>query len=1122
MKEHSQRMVVSMRHIAVCLIAAASLFLLHETLRAQPLRFAHLDSREGLPQRTVTCLLQDSRGFIWAGTQEGLCRYDGEQFRVYRQSDGPVPTLSDDYILCLFEDDAGMIWVGTLHGLCRFDPRTERWKQYYHERENKNSLSSDRVRALHGSEDGQLWIATTRGLNRMRRDGRIEAVPLRSGENALPHRLQCLAGDSKGTLWIGTGGGGLIALNTSSGTTVEYRAADDALPDDDIRALAFDASERLWVGTAAGGAVRSEDGEFHILPHEGNAPAVVALQPDGEDGMWLGLDGDGVERWNADIRRASAYRHREGLPTGLSSNRVSDLLRDASGNIWIGTSDGGLNRCHPQSLQFHHLRDIGGPAAGADARMVWGMTSDEEGALWIATTDGIHISGHQRRTWRHLGEDMLPDIRALCLRTDRQGRIWAGTQAGLSLFTVREGRVRRLPLPFDDADGLRIMALYEGTNGVMWIGSEKGLLAYDPDRGTLARYLDRVRTQMGPGPVQPLCMAEGHDGRIWVGSSGEGLFCLNPVDGKIDRFVREPGGLASNSISCIHRSADGALWMGTLGSGLQRLDPRDMHFTLLTEADGLANNTVYGVLGDAEERLWISSNRGVTRYDPRTRRCMNFVAADGLQDDEFNLGAYATDADGRLYFGGGNGLNEFYPREIQGNTHPPRVIITGMHVWAPGQGTRSRLLTVADNHRAFTHDESVITMEFAALEYSDPARNAYSWKLEGLQDSWVDTSHVRFAMFTGLPPGEYTFKLRASNNHGVWSEDTAELAFSIMPPWHGSWWFRSLLILTALLLLALLFRGRMRAARERSRQLEDQLQQRSGEVAVLRKDVQEKDAALDETLNALRSTQTKLTYASKMASLGEMTAGIAHEIKNPINFVNNFAFSSVDIADELKEELEKGEEETPLAERIAPLLEELVTSAKKISEHGARVDRIVQSMLLHSHGKAGEPEAVVLNAFLDQYVTLAFHGMRAQVQNFTVTILREYDEAVGQVPIIRQDVARVFVNLLNNAFQAVNEQSSDAGDTYEPTVRVRTRREEENAVVVIEDNGRGVPEALRKKIFEPFFTTKTAGTGTGLGLSLSYEIIVDGHGGTLRYERAELGGACFVIALPVKHVREQG
>ncbi|MDT8322635.1 MAG: ATP-binding protein [Bacteroidota bacterium] len=349
----------------------------------------------------------------------------------------------------------------------------------------------------------------------------------------------------------------------------------------------------------------------------------------------------------------------------------------------------------------------------------------------------------------------------------------------------------------------------------------------------------------------------------------------------------------------------------------------------------------------------------------------------------------------------------------------------------------------------------------------------------------------------------------------------AQLAFTVEAPWWGSWLFRGLVLLVVLTLMLLFFRSRLLAAHRQGHILEERLREQAAELQRRTEEVQLKNEALAESTAALRSAQAKLTYASKMASLGELSAGIAHEIKNPINFVNNFALSSVDIADELKEELEKGGEDAALADRIAPLVDELVTSAQKISEHGARVDRIVQSMLLHSHGKAGEAEPVALNEFIDQYVSLAFHGMRAQVQNFTVTIEREYGDSVGSIPVVRQDIARVFVNLLNNAFQAVNDRSGTENAEYEPIVRVRTREENGFAVVVIEDNGRGVPEKLREKIFEPFFTTKSAGSGTGLGLSLSHEIIVDGHGGTLRYETSELGGACFIITLPVEQVPEE-
>lgn len=276
------------------------------------------------------------------------------------------------------------------------------------------------------------------------------------------------------------------------------------------------------------------------------------------------------------------------------------------------------------------------------------------------------------------------------------------------------------------------------------------------------------------------------------------------------------------------------------------------------------------------------------------------------------------------------------------------------------------------------------------------------------------------------------------------------------------------------------------------------------------------EADLKTARDSLHAAQETLIATDALASLGQLTAGIAHEIKNPMNFVNNFAESTVDIVEELRGELEHviDEQTRPLRERIAPLLDELVTSARKIREHGTRVDGIVRSMLLHSHGKIGQLESVMLNDFLDQYVTLAFHGMRAQIPDFSVTIERVYDPTVDVVSIIRQDLARVFVNLLNNAFQAVDEKSKSIGRSYEPLVRIRTKKMGARTLILFEDNGPGVPEHLRARIFEPFFTTKLEGTGTGLGLALCQQCIVQGHNGAFRYEGSELGGAAFIIDLP--------
>ena len=324
-----------------------------------------------------------------------------------------------------------------------------------------------------------------------------------------------------------------------------------------------------------------------------------------------------------------------------------------------------------------------------------------------------------------------------------------------------------------------------------------------------------------------------------------------------------------------------------------------------------------------------------------------------------------------------------------------------------------------------------------------------------------------------------------------------------------------LLILAAAAIFYLLLQ--LRRTRRRERFLKQRIDERS-EVLTSRADELADDRAeVAELQTELQRAHDKLAYASTLASLGQMSAGIAHEIKNPINFVKNFAESSVDISEELSAEIssDAADAET-LPERIRPLIEELVTNAQKISEHAKRVDRIVQSMLLHSHGRLSEPESTAINEFVDQYVSLAFHGMRAQVQDFTVTIEKSYDERAGAVPIVPQDMARVLVNLLNNAFHAVNQRRlQESAGEYQPRVRVETTRTEKHLEISIEDNGGGIDSALADRIFEPFFTTKDAGSGTGLGLSLSRDIVRKGHGGDLFYEPSTEEGARFMILLPL-------
>jgi signal transduction histidine kinase len=378
----------------------------------------------------------------------------------------------------------------------------------------------------------------------------------------------------------------------------------------------------------------------------------------------------------------------------------------------------------------------------------------------------------------------------------------------------------------------------------------------------------------------------------------------------------------------------------------------------------------------------------------------------------------------------------------------------------------------------------------------------------GLDEGWIDAGARRDAYYTHLDPGEYTFRVIAANSDGLWNQEGASVRFVLEPHFYQSAWFIGLAVFAFLTVGPSFYLYRMRSMKKRRAELEKLVHERTGE--------------LQKTVSNLKETQTQLILSEKMASLGQLTAGIAHEIKNPLNFITNFAVLSQDLTKDLRQELahERDRVDKKRALEIEGILNDLDQNVTKINEHGKRADSIVRGMLLHSRGKAGERQVTDLNALLLEYTNLAYHGMRAQDTSFNVKIETEFDPAVGKVNVVPQDLSRAFLNIVNNACYAANDKRKTAGSGFNPTVRVSARCLDEGVEIRIRDNGNGIPLAIREKIFNPFFTTKPAGAGTGLGLSLSYDIVTQEHKGDIRIDTKEGEYTEFIIVIPKDQVRE--
>ncbi len=571
----------------------------------------------------------------------------------------------------------------------------------------------------------------------------------------------------------------------------------------------------------------------------------------------------------------------------------------------------------------------------------------------------------------------------------------------------------------------------------------------------------------------------------------------------------------------LYEDSKGFIWFGGV-SGLYRMDPIKEEFTIYTKKDGLANEVIYNILEDKHGRFWLSTDEGISRFDPSSKTFRNFDQSSGLQSNEFNFSACVIRETGEFVFGGMHGFNIFHPDSIKDNAYRPPVVISALLRYRASDSSQvyeEDRTVISKKELILRHDEAQLTFEFTAMSFSNPAKNQYAYQLAGFSNQWIPLGTRRNVTFTSLPPGNYVLRVKASNGDNVWNEFPTELLITILPPWWQTWWAYSLYAILVVGAIWSFIAYRSRSLRRENRILEEkvtlrtrQIQNQNTEIVAQKEEIEAQRDHLEQTLDTLQSTQTQLIQKEKLASLGELTAGIAHEIQNPLNFVNNFAEVSAELVQELEEEAQRPTRDAALE---GELLVDVKDNLHKITHHAQRASAIVRSMLDHSRTSSGHREPTDLNALADEYLRLAYQGHRAKDKSFNAELVTDFDPTLGRVEVVPQEIGRVVLNLFNNAFYAVAERQKSAGADHNPLVRVRTERTAEGVEIRVSDNGTGMPQEVVEKIFQPFFTTKPTGEGTGLGLSLSYDIVTKGHGGTLRVESCVGEGTEFVVELPV-------
>jgi signal transduction histidine kinase/streptogramin lyase len=787
--------------------------------QAASIRFENLSIEDGLSQSIVRAIIQDTRGYMWFGTEDGLNKYDGYAFTIFKHNPENPASISDSTIHTIYQDTYGDLWFGTASGLDRLIQDQGIFQHFLNDPADPTSLSGPGIPAIVEDRQGSLWIGTSdHGLNRFNRktSAFTRYTHLENQPNSLiSNQVTALAADQRGGIWIGTNEG-LDYFDPQTNLYLHYQHNSrdtQSLSSNLITTLLQDRSGILWIGTEDGGLNRFNPATqvfSHYLPDSGNPSSlnsnfVHSIYEDQNGQLWIG-GRDGINLFNRDANNFQGYRRSPGDPYSLGNNYVLSIFADRTGVLWVGTYGGGISK-YVQAIErftlFQHQPSV---ALSLSSDIVNTIYEDHTGVVWVGTLGGglnrLDPETGALTTLQHNPSDISGlgsnDVRALL--EDHANILWIGTYGGgLNRYNQRTGRFDRYlhnPSNPNSLADSQVTALLEDKSSNLWIGTQGGGLdSLDQARNIFTHHIFSAADPNSLSSDLVQTIYEDREGSLWVGTH-EGISVMNLETQHFTRYQNDPdkpSSLSNNRVLSFYEAPDATMWIGTMG-GLNRFDRSSKTFSHYTQEDGLPNNSIYGILADAAGYLWLSTNWGLSRFDPRTEAFRNYDRRDGLQSNEFSPGAYFQNNQGWMYFGGVQGFNTFDPSRVQDNPVSPPVVITAFKKFNQPQpidptGAEPIKLSYQDNF---------ISFEFAALDFTAPEKNQYAYKLEGFDKDWVEAGTRRYTSYTNLRGGTYVFRVIGANPDGVWNNSGTKLTIIVVPPIWERWWFITAAILILL------------------------------------------------------------------------------------------------------------------------------------------------------------------------------------------------------------------------------------------------------------------------------------------------------------------------------------